>query len=81
MKIRHFYVIIVIASLHFFLIMLKYKQNNEIRTIRATKVIIVIINVEKKNEMVRQISVEIKKSTIMSYIMPLYYVFLVHSVT
>ena len=31
LKMRYFYVITVIASLHFFLILLKYKQDNEIR--------------------------------------------------
>ena len=58
-KIRHFYVIVKIASLHFFLILLRYKKNNEIRT-RATTTIIVIISIEKKNEMIRKKSVEIK---------------------
>ena len=41
--------------------MLKYEQNNELRTTRATTTKIVIINIEKKNEMIRKMSVEIKR--------------------
>ena len=48
-KIWHSYIITVIASLHFFLILLKYKPNNETRTIKATTTVIVIISIEKKN--------------------------------
>ena len=44
-----------------FLILLKYEQNNEIRTTKATATITVIINIEKKNEMTRKVSVEIKR--------------------
>ena len=42
MKIRHFNVIISISSLHFFLFYESIKQNNEIKTTRATITIIVI---------------------------------------
>ena len=60
MIICHFYLIIVIASLHFLLILLEYKWNNEIST-WVTTGRIVIINIEKKNEMIRKKSVEIKR--------------------
>ena len=45
--------------LNFFLTLLKYKQDNEIRT-RPTA-IIVIINIEEKNEMIKKILVESKR--------------------
>ena len=48
-KIRHFQVIILIASLHFF------------RFDKPTTTITVMINIEGKNEMIREISVEIKR--------------------
>ena len=57
-KIQIFYVTI---PRFFFLILLKYEQNNEIRTTKATATITVIINIEKKNEMTRKVSVEIKR--------------------
>ena len=44
---------------NFFLTLLKYKQDNEIRTTIPTA-IIVIINIEEKNEMIRKILVESK---------------------
>ena len=58
-KIQHFYVITVIASLHCFLILLQYKQNNVITTTRLTTTIIVI-NIEEKNEMIRKILIDIR---------------------
>ena len=72
-KIQHFHVIIVIASLHFFLVLLKYKLNNEIRTTRATTTMIVIINIEKKNEMIKEISVEIRRFIKEEVVLSLYY--------
>ena len=45
------------TSSTFFLIFLTYKKNNKIRTIRLTTTIIVNKNIEKKNEMIRKISV------------------------
>ena len=73
MKIQHFHVIIVISSLHFFLVLLKHKLNNEIRTTRATTAIIVIIDIEKKNEMTKEISVEIKRFIKEEVVLSLYY--------
>ena len=56
-KIQIFYVTI---PRFFFLILLKYDQNNEIRTTTVTTTIIVVKNIEKKNEMIRKMSVKIK---------------------
>ena len=39
---QHFYVLILVASLHFFLILLKYRQNNEIRATRPVEIIVMI---------------------------------------
>ena len=68
-KIQHFYVII---SRFFPLILLRYEQNKEIRTTKATITIIVIINIEKKNEMIQKMLVEIKRF-IKCVVLPLYY--------
>ena len=57
-----------------FLILLKYKWNNEIRTARATTAITVIITIEKKNEMIRKVSVEIKGFIKRYVVLPLHYV-------
>ena len=72
MIIWHFYVIIVIASLHFFLILLECKWDNEISS-RVTTARIVIINIEKKNEMISKKSVEIKRFIKEYDVLSLYY--------
>ena len=59
----------------FFLILLKYKQDNEIRT---TRTIIVIINIEEKNEMIRKMLVEIKRFIKDYMVLSVYYATLSH---
>ena len=61
----------------FFLILLKYKQDNEIRTTR-TRTIIVIINIEEKNEMIRKMFVEIKRFIKDYMVLSVYYATLSH---
>ena len=73
MKIQHFNVIISISSLHFFLFYESIKQNNEIKTTRATITIIVIKNIEKKNEIIMKISLEIKRFMKRYVALSLYY--------
>ena len=47
----HFYLLIVIASLDFFLTLLKYRQNNEIRATRSTTLVMIVnILMDKKDE-------------------------------
>ena len=62
-KIWHFYVLIIISSLHFSLVPLKYAWNNEIRTIRATTTTIVMKNIilEKKDGTITKMLVDIKR--------------------
>ena len=73
MIIWHFYVIIVIASLHFFSYFVYVcKWDNEIST-RVTTARIVIINIEKKNEMISKKSVEIKRFIKEYDVLSLYY--------
>ena len=80
-KTRHFYVLIVIVFLDFFRILLRYRQNNEIRTTTATTTMIAIINMEEMNKMISnyRISDEIKRF-IKEYVVlsPLYATFPSH---
>ena len=73
MKIQHFNVIISISSLHFFLFYESIKQKNEIKKTRATITIIVIKNIEKKNEIIMKISLEIKRFMKRYVALSLYY--------